>query len=138
MMALKILELLIICERVFRKNKKGANKTMPPLIIDYLNLIQKHYAEHHSVGFYAEKLFVHPNMLNAFCRRHLLQSAKATIDLKLIEESKSLLQNTALSVKEIAYELGFESATHFFRFFKRLAGTSPLSFRKSEFENVAK
>ncbi len=129
MITLKILELLIVCERLLKKGGKLARKIMPLILIEFIDLIQKHYTEHHSVTFYAQKLHVHPNTLNVLCKRHLLQAAKATIDLKLITEAGHLLNNTTLAVKEIAYELGFQSASHFFRFFKRHTGNSPLQYR---------
>jgi AraC family transcriptional regulator, transcriptional activator of pobA len=129
MITLKILELLISCERLFKKGEKLARRTMPLVLIEFIDLIQKHYPEYHSVTFYAQKLHVHPNTLNSLCKRHLLQAAKSTIALKLITEAGSLLNNTTLSVKEVAYELGFQSASHFFRFFKRHTGNSPLQYR---------
>jgi AraC-like DNA-binding protein len=130
MISLKILELLIVCERLFKIGDKLAGKKLPLVIIEYINLIQRFHKEHHSVSFYSDKLHLHPNRLNALSKRHLLQSAKATIDLKLITEAESLLNNTTLSVKEIAYELGFQSPSHFFRFFKRHAGNSPVQYRQ--------
>lgn len=129
MITLKILELLITCERLFKKGEKLARRILPLLLIEFIDLIQKHYTEHHSVIFYAQKLHVHPNTLNALCKRHLQQAAKATIDLKIITEARSLLNNTTLSVKELAYELGFQSASHFFRFFKRHTANSPRQYR---------
>ncbi|MGZ8538000.1 MAG: helix-turn-helix domain-containing protein, partial [Flavisolibacter sp.] len=129
MISLKILELLIICERLFKFDEKLTGGMMPLILIEFINLIKKHYTEHHSVTFYAQKLHVHPNTLNLLCKRHLLQAAKETIDLKLTREAESLLNNSTLSAKEIAYELGFQSATHFFRFFKRNTGNPPLQYR---------
>ncbi len=131
MIALKTLELIIFCERLFKREERLDKKTLPPLVIQYLDLIQKHYSEHHAVTYYAERLHIHPNVLNAICKKHLLQSAKATIDLKLVTEAQSLLDHTALTVKEIAYDLGFQSASHFFRFFRRLTGNSPVRYRSS-------
>jgi AraC-like DNA-binding protein len=130
MISLKILELLIVCERLFKKGQQLAKQTMPLVVVEYIELIQNHFTENHTVKFYAQKLFVHPNILNVLCKRYLLQSAKLTIDLKLISEAESLLQHTTQTVKEIAYELGFQSSSHFFRFFKRHTGRSPAQYRQ--------
>ena len=127
----KILELLILCDRMLKAEKRHLANHQSPLVVRFISLIQEHYKKHHSVSFYAEKLHVHPNWLNATVRKSLRQSAKATIDLKLISESKYLLHLTNLSVKQIAYELGFESASNFFRFFKRHTGNSPLEYRNN-------
>ena len=46
-----------------------------------------------------------------------------------IEKSKNLLLNPNLRVSEIAYEIGFQSLTHFNRVFKRVIGQSPTEYR---------
>jgi AraC-like DNA-binding protein/ligand-binding sensor protein len=47
-----------------------------------------------------------------------------------IEKSKNLLLNPNLRISEIAYEVGFQSLTHFNRVFKRLLGQSPTEYRE--------
>jgi AraC-like DNA-binding protein len=46
-----------------------------------------------------------------------------------IERAKNLLLNPNLRVSEIAYEVGFQSLTHFNRVFKRILGLSPTDYR---------
>jgi AraC-like DNA-binding protein len=46
-----------------------------------------------------------------------------------IEKSRNLLLNPNLRVSEIAYEVGFQSLTHFNRMFKRVLGSSPTDYR---------
>jgi len=46
-----------------------------------------------------------------------------------IEKSKNLLLNPNLRVSEIAFEVGFQSLTHFNRVFKKLLGQSPTDYR---------
>ena len=46
-----------------------------------------------------------------------------------IEKAKNLLLNPNLRVSEIAYEVGFQSLTHFNRVFKRILGQSPTEYR---------
>ena len=46
-----------------------------------------------------------------------------------IEKSRNLLLNPNLRVSEIAYEVGFQSLTHFNRMFKKLLGQSPTGYR---------
>jgi len=46
-----------------------------------------------------------------------------------IEKAKALLLNPNLRVSEIAYEVGFQSLTHFNRIFKNHLGQSPTRFR---------
>jgi len=46
-----------------------------------------------------------------------------------LERAKNLLLNPNLRVSEIAYEVGFQSLTHFNRVFKRILGRSPTDYR---------
>lgn len=46
-----------------------------------------------------------------------------------IEKAKNLLLNPNLRISEIAYEVGFQSLTHFNRVFKRVVGQSPTEYR---------
>lgn len=46
-----------------------------------------------------------------------------------IERAKNLLLNPNLRVSEIAYEVGFQSLTHFNRVFRKIAGQSPTDYR---------
>ena len=46
-----------------------------------------------------------------------------------IEKARNLLLNPNLRISEIAYEVGFQSLTHFNRVFKKVLGQSPTEFR---------
>jgi AraC-like DNA-binding protein len=47
----------------------------------------------------------------------------------LILEAKTLLKSTNLSIKEISNELNFGETSIFCRYFKRITGVSPKSYR---------
>ncbi|MGE3311346.1 MAG: helix-turn-helix domain-containing protein [Limisphaerales bacterium] len=47
-----------------------------------------------------------------------------------VEKAKNLLLNPNLRISEIAYEVGFQSLTHFNRVFRRLVGESPTEYRQ--------
>lgn len=46
-----------------------------------------------------------------------------------IEKAKNLALNPNLRISEIAFEVGFQSLTHFNRVFKRITGMSPTEYR---------
>lgn len=46
-----------------------------------------------------------------------------------LNKAKELLDSTALSINEIAYQTGFDSAFYFSRFFKKKNGLSPTHYR---------
>jgi AraC-like DNA-binding protein/ligand-binding sensor protein len=47
-----------------------------------------------------------------------------------IEKAKNLLLNPNLRVSEVAFEIGFQSLTHFNRVFKKIVGQSPTEYRE--------
>lgn len=49
-----------------------------------------------------------------------------------VERARELLMETPMPIAEIAHECGFADQVHLTRFFGRIIGTSPASFRKKE------
>ncbi len=82
-------------------------------------------------SYYARKLHIHPNHLNAVVKRITGKTATAVIHSQLISSVKSLLGQTNLSIKEIAFKLHFKKPTHFTTFFKKATGITPQHYRKN-------
>jgi AraC family transcriptional regulator, exoenzyme S synthesis regulatory protein ExsA len=53
------------------------------------------------------------------------------IKKRRVQFASDLLHSSGSSIKDIAYECGFENHTHFNRVFKELKGVTPLAFRKN-------
>lgn len=79
---------------------------------------------------YAEAQHLHPNYLSNVIKSKTGKSVSTWITDKTIAEAKSLLQNSALPVKQIAYQLGFLESTHFSNYFKKHTDSSPAEYRK--------
>jgi AraC family transcriptional activator of pobA len=94
------------------------------------SLIELHYSEHKSIQFYADALDITAKHLNSLCRDYLGKTVAEMQHERLLIESKRLLYFSSLSIKEIAYRLGFEDASYFVRFFRRLTGLTPAHFRE--------
>jgi AraC-like DNA-binding protein len=84
-----------------------------------------------TVQYIAEALNVSPNYLSGLLKVLTGQSTQQHIHDKLIEKAKERLSTTALSVSEIAYELGFEHPQSFSKLFRTKTSVSPLEFRQS-------
>lgn len=140
-----VLLLLQFVKRYFRQqiDPKQADAALRSanlkLFTRYQHLIQRSFypeavletfANPHSTSYYAEKLNVHPNHLNAIVKSLSGQTALQHIHAHLFHLAKSHLAQTQLSVKEIAYSLRFESPNSFSTFFKKQSGTTPLGYRK--------
>lgn len=83
----------------------------------------------HSPSYYAKKLHVHPNHLNAIVKSVSGITALAHIHKFILALAKSYLAQTDWPVKEIAYTLHFDSPNNFSSFFKKNTGHTPLSYR---------
>lgn len=82
-----------------------------------------------SVAKIASELNVSPNYLSGLLKSISGQNTQQIIHEKLIEKAKEKLSTTALSISEIAYELGFEQPQSFSRIFKSKTTQSPQEFR---------
>jgi len=84
-----------------------------------------------TVQYIADTLNVSPGYLSGLLKTLTGQSTQQHIHDKLMEKAKDRLSTTALSVSEIAYELGFEHPQSFNKLFKTKTNLSPLEFRQS-------
>jgi AraC-like DNA-binding protein len=108
-------------------------------VLDRLEELLSSYFDSHdlvskglpTVQWIAESLNVSPNYLSGLLKVLTGQSTQQHIHNKLIEKAKEKLSTTALSVSEIAYELGFEHPQSFSKLFKTKTNVSPLEFRAS-------
>jgi AraC-like DNA-binding protein len=96
--------------------------------------VEDNYKKEHSTTYYANRLFITPDHLNRTVKARIGKTAKEYIQSRIITEAKRLLYFTALSNKEIGYELGFNEPANFSAFFKKNTQLSPLNFRKKEFK----
>jgi AraC family transcriptional regulator, transcriptional activator of pobA len=131
MIAVKVLELLLQCDRYFTSSASYQNMDSYSEIIESFNeLIQDHFSKEKSVQFYANALHVHPNYLNFLMKKYTGMTAKQMIVDHLFLEAKVLLASRSLPIKEISYKLGFTSPDCFSSFFRRMSDMSPSKFRQ--------
>ncbi len=103
-----------------------------PFILQNLkNYIELHFKTKHSASDYAELLFVTPKSLSKIIKTHFNKTLTDLISERIIIEAKRELYLTNKTVKEIAYELGYEDEYYFSRFFKNNADVSPQLYRET-------
>ena len=133
MLRMLMARFIIKCTRLL-KNQEGVVETPKSSKVDLLRsfnlLVEEHFKSEHSVAFYADKLHKSPKTLsNSFAK--LSRSPLQIIHQRIILEAKRLLTYSNKSAKEIAYEVGFEDASHLSRLFKKHTNLSPSEFKKS-------
>jgi len=92
-------------------------------------LLEANFKKEHEVKFYAAALNKSPKTLSNVFALLKQPAPSVLIRNRIILEAKRYLHYTDRSAKEIAYELGFESPTHFSRYFKQHTGYNISEFR---------
>jgi len=80
---------------------------------------------------FADRLYIHPNHLNALLKKHTGQNVSSHIKNRILEESKVLLLRTDWTLQDIGYAVGFADQPNFSQFFKKATGVTPADFRKT-------
>jgi len=95
----------------------------------FLNLLKSNSSKEHDPAFYAEKLSVTSKYLSEVCKKVSGKSIKKWIDEYLTIEAQVLLKSTDKTIQQIAWQLNFDDAALFGKFFKRMVGISPKEYR---------
>lgn len=93
--------------------------------------IEKNYKLIHSVNEYATLLKTTARNLNGLAKKFSNKTAGQIIADRILLEAKRYLHHNTLSVKEIAFELGYDDPAYFTRFFKNNLGISPQQYKDS-------
>jgi len=128
--ALKLLtifaqHLAMVSNQVFIQRENSE----PPVITKAKTYIQEHQTEELSLTQVAKAV----NMSSYYFCKMFKKIAGINftdyVSRVRIEKSKNLLLNPNLRVSEIAFEVGFQSLTHFNRVFKKILNESPTEYR---------
>ena len=92
-------------------------------------LVDEFFRREHQLGFYAEKLGMTVDRLNDHVKRATGVTAGHLIRQRVLTEAKRQLVFTTQPIQDIAEELSFSDPSHFARFFRKHAGTTPHEFR---------
>jgi len=101
----------------------------PPIIVRAKEFIEKHKSDAISLSEVARALNVSTFYFCKLFKKATGINFTEYLSRVRIEKAKNLLLNPNLRVSEIAYEVGFQSLTHFNRVFLRIVGRSPTAYR---------
>lgn len=127
--------LQIYLVHVLRQIDTSDGLTVPPnvcmLLRKFTALLEKHFKEKRMVADYAQQLSVTSNYLNCIVKKYLGHSASHHIRQRVVLEAKRKAIHSDVSMKEIAYDLGFDDTAHFSKYFKNVVGDNFSSFKKT-------
>jgi AraC-like DNA-binding protein len=101
----------------------------PPVITRAKEYIHEHQTEELSLGQVAKAVNTSTFYFCKMFKKVTGINFTDYLSRMRIEKSKNLLLNPNLRVSEIAFEVGFQSLTHFNRVFKKILGQSPTEYR---------
>jgi AraC-like DNA-binding protein len=137
-------ELLISFMKIFliaasRSKAQQQPQTIPaekgnkePVILQNLKeAIEHDFKSKHTPKEYAVLLNISPNALAKITKKHFNKTLTNLIAERIIIEAKRELYLTSKSIKEVAYELGYDDEYYFSRFFKKNVNIPPQVYRET-------
>lgn len=100
--------------------------------VEFKLMVETHLTEQPSISTIAEKLALTTNSLYRLVKEYSGTSPKDFFINRLMIEAQRKLRYSNLSVKELAYELGFNDPDYFSRLFKKNTGQSISDFLHSQ------
>ncbi|MDR1021721.1 MAG: AraC family transcriptional regulator [Prevotellaceae bacterium] len=119
----------IIAELYRQHQAKAFNKRLTSITLQFKMLLAAHLKTVKSPTQYASMLHISPTYLNEAVKAVTGFPAGYWIQHAVTLEAKRLLFYTDRSIKEIAFELGYDDHTYFTRLFTKLSGMPPTLFR---------
>ncbi|MCE2659940.1 MAG: helix-turn-helix domain-containing protein [Rubrivivax sp.] len=99
-------------------------------LLRFRHLVEAQFRTRWPVSRYASELGLSPDGLHDLCVRSLGRSPLSLVHERVVGEACTLLARTDLGVDQLSADLGFDSPSHFSRFFKRWTGRSPTHWRE--------
>ena len=125
------LKQFIICiVRVKKENHVLKEDIETRLFKDFSLLVEQNFRKLHAVKDYANRLGISPKSVTKHFQKLGAIKPSSFIKNRILLEAKRLLIYTDKTVKEIAFELGFNDPAYFTRFFTKATSKSPLQFKK--------
>ena len=124
-------QFIFLAEKEYTLNgNKGRKQGQKNHVMQFIQLVNQHYASHHDAKFYADEMHISPNYLNKITKSNLGISAFDYITNRIMSEAKVLLRLSKINVSELSYRLGYENPNYFIRLFNKLVGMTPLEYHK--------
>lgn len=132
MLRMLLSRFIIKTTRLLKTNTIGEStpKGKNDILRQYNLLVETYYKKEHSVTFYADQLNKSPKTLSNSFAKYSKSPLKIIHD-RIVLETKRQLLYTDKSSKEIAYDIGFDDASHLSRLFKKHTSITPSEFKKS-------
>lgn len=110
--------------------QRAVSQRVEDIFTSFMRLLPEYFVEHRDIAFYAGALNISPVYLSRIVRQTTGRTVRDYINQLLLMESVFLLRTTHLSVAQVADRLHFADSASFVKFFLRMKGLTPRSFRE--------
>lgn len=97
----------------------------------FRQLVELHYRDNLSLDDFSRMLGVTRAHLHEACVRATGRAPQQLVHARLHDEARLRLRDTAQTIEQIAFGLGFRDPAYFNRFFSRKSGVSPGAYRRA-------
>ncbi|WP_420571141.1 helix-turn-helix domain-containing protein [Kordia sp.] len=123
---------LIKVNRLYSKQYNLSSETQGNSIVyKFKEALELHIRNMHTVDEYCTLLNISRQQLNSITKKFMGHTPRTTIHLRLLQEIKMELLYSDKTITEIAIDLNFSEANNLTRFFNRLEGITPTTFRNN-------
>lgn len=100
--------------------------------LNFVKLVSEHFAEEHTIDFYADALSISPKHLTRIIKEMTGKTPHAVICNEMTHHALAMLEDEGVTVGEVADKLHFSDQAAFCKFFKKQVGVSPAAYRKRQ------
>jgi len=123
------IELMLVAINRIKVNRGDEIYKPDALFLKFLELVRSNFSSNFPLSHFAKQLRTTEAKLNEQSKLHTGKTAQNVMYGLVISEAKRLLTYKDLTVKEVAYELGFNDPFYFSNFFKKHTQISPKDYK---------
>ncbi len=106
-----------------------SSDTKEGIMLAFHAALMRDYAVHRNVAHYAALQNLSPRYFSTTIKAVSGYTPLYWINTVVVAQAKRMMRNTNLSIKEVAYNLNFNSPTFFTRWFRECTGETPSQYR---------
>ena len=110
------------------ENDTTGRNTVEKEMVSY---IQQNYTGKILLREFGEQFHLSEKYISRYFKEHFHITLSQYVTYLRLEHAKQMLQETDISVTEVAMQSGYQNISYFIRSFKKTYGVSPLKYRKS-------
>jgi AraC-like DNA-binding protein len=129
---LKAREIILLLKRLQASDERSGGLEIPRGIQDMKVIIDREYQRKIDLTFLSHELMLSVDYIRHEFKKHYGLSPIQYLINKRVDYAKHLLITSSMSIKQIAYQCGFENEYYFSRLFKKITNISPREYRLAD------